>query len=84
MTQPQEPIGINEFLGRLEAEVYGAKPRLFAISEVKLELKVAVSKEAKGGINIQVVQLGGSGHRDDTQTVTITFLPRPPDNPSIA
>jgi hypothetical protein len=48
---------------------------LFSLDEVKLELTITVRREAKGGINVHVVELGGTGRRDDVQTVTVTLTP---------
>lgn len=77
-TSETESIGLIELLERLKADLLSAPADdapMFSIDEVKLELKVAVTRSAEGGIHVYVVQLGASGKRDDVQTVTVTLTP---------
>ena len=76
----QEPIGLSELIERVKADLLSDNPAddlppLFSLDEVKLELKVTVTREIKGGIKVYVVELGGGGTRDDVQTVTVTLTP---------
>jgi len=48
---------------------------LLSVDEVELELQVTVKKEAKGGIKIYVLELGGGGSRDDVQKVKVKLSP---------
>jgi len=48
---------------------------LLSVDEVELELQVTVKKEAKGGIKIYVLEVGGSGSRDDVQKVKVKLSP---------
>jgi uncharacterized membrane protein YdbT with pleckstrin-like domain len=45
------------------------------VDEVELELQVTVKKEAKGGVKIYVLDLGGGGSRDDVQKVKVKLSP---------
>jgi Trypsin-co-occurring domain 2 len=74
-----EPIGLSELIQRVKADLLSEKPTddvpLFSLDEVKLELKVTITREGKGGINVHVVELGGSVRGEDVQTVTVTLTP---------
>ena len=49
--------------------------KLLVVEEVNLEIQVAVSRQGNAGLNVQVVQLGGSAKRDDTHTVKVKLAP---------
>jgi hypothetical protein len=72
-----QTIGLAELIGRVKQDLLSADSGtpLFSIDEVKLELKVAVTKEGKAGVHVYVVEAGGSAKRDDIQTVTVTMTP---------
>jgi hypothetical protein len=66
MTEPEEPIGLSELIGRVKTDLLTHQPTddlppLFSVDEVKLELKVTVTREVKGGLKVYVIELGGSG-----------------------
>jgi hypothetical protein len=48
---------------------------LLLVDDVTLELKVTVSGKVNGGINIQVVQIGGGAELDQTHTITVKLRP---------
>jgi hypothetical protein len=76
-----ESIGLAELVYRIKQELMqpepdGAElPKLLMIEDVELEIQVGVSYEAKGGINVQVVQFGGGAKRNDTHTVRLKLQP---------
>lgn len=76
----ESPIGLAELIERVRQELLSAGPDLgevpiFSVDEVSLELQVTVRREGGGGINIQVIELGGKVGRDDVHTVKLTLTP---------
>jgi hypothetical protein len=73
------PIGLAELIAKVRQELLNVEQApdvpLFSVDEVKLELQVTVSKEATGGLNIEVVELGGTVNREDVQTIELTLSP---------
>jgi hypothetical protein len=74
----EDRIGLAELIQEVKRELLApeigspeAVP-LFSVDDIVLELKVTVHKEAKGGVKVYVVELGGGGSRDDVQTVRVT------------
>jgi hypothetical protein len=74
-------IGLAELVNELKRELLSLETDteenvpLFSVDQVELELQVAVTKEAGGGLLIQVIQLGGRVERQDVQTVKVTLTP---------
>lgn len=57
-----DSIGLQDLLARLRDELIQDPPdssKLFFVDGVELELHVDVKREAKGGIKISILQLGG-------------------------
>jgi len=76
-----DSIGLADFLYRIkqdlmQADPHGAElPRLLMIEEVELDIEVGVSREATGGIDVQVVKFGGGAKREDTHTIRVKLQP---------
>lgn len=76
-----QTIGLADFIEQVKQELMRSPsddadvPRLLMVEDVDLEIQVAVSYEAKGGLNVQVVQFSGSGKRNDTHTVHVRLQP---------
>jgi hypothetical protein len=74
-------IGLVELVNELKRELLSLETDaqenvpLFSVDQVELELQVAVTKEAGGGLLIHVIQLGGRVERQDVQTVKVTLSP---------
>lgn len=74
-------IGLAELVNELKRELLPLETDaqenvpLFSVDQVELELQVAVTKEAGGGLLIQVIQLGGRVERHNVQTVKVTLTP---------
>jgi hypothetical protein len=45
------------------------------IEDIELDIQVGVSVDAKAGINVQVLQLGGGAKRDDVHTIKVKLQP---------
>jgi len=74
-----KPIGLAEFIHQVKREMLeeklDAKAPLLAVDEVDLEIAITVSREAKAGLNIQVLELGTGGERSDAHTVRVKLVP---------
>jgi hypothetical protein len=76
-----KPIGLSELIYQVKRELLSAGSReddpvpLFAVDEIELEVAVTVSREGQAGINIQVLNVGGSVSREDAQTVRVRLKP---------
>jgi hypothetical protein len=76
-----KPIGLTELIYQVKRELMrpgegiSDPVPLLAVEEVELEIAVTVSKRAKAGLNIQVVELGGGSERSDVHTVRVKLLP---------
>jgi len=79
-----ESIGLADFLNRVKQELMqtgaaGAEGsdavKLLMVEAVEVEIHVGVTREAKGGVNIHVVELGGGATREDTQVVRVRLQP---------
>ncbi|MBE9125575.1 MULTISPECIES: trypco2 family protein [unclassified Coleofasciculus] len=77
----ESTIGLAELIEQVKRELLAPSLEgetdipLLSVDEVELELQVTVKKEAKGGIKIYVVDLGGGGSRDDVQKVKVKLSP---------
>ena len=74
-------LGLAEFVNQIKAELIkgdatgdGQLP-LLMLDEVEIEAQVTVSAEGKGGVNIQVVQLGAGVKREGIHTVRLHLSP---------
>ena len=80
-TLSSKPIGLTELIYQVKRELLSSKDGqvdplpLFAVDEIEVEATVSVSREAEGGLNIQVLSLGGGVGREDAQTVRVTLKP---------
>ena len=81
MDSDKNSIGLAELIEQVKQELLtssldkeGDIP-LLSVDSVELELQVTVKKEAKGGIKIYVLELGGGGSRDDVQKVKVKLSP---------
>lgn len=64
---------LKEDIRRLEEEPVGGY--MFEIENAEIELSVAVKKEAGGGINIWVINVGGKVKKEDIHKVRINLKP---------
>ena len=81
----ENKIGLAELIEQVKRELLftsfeglakeETKVPLFSVDSVELELQVTVKKEGKAGIKIYVLDVGGSGSRDDVQTVKVSLSP---------
>jgi hypothetical protein len=77
----ENTIGLAELIEQVKRELLTPSVEgetdipLLSVDEVELELQVTVRKEAKGGIKIYVLELGGGGSRDDVQKVKVKLSP---------
>ncbi len=71
--------GLAETIAKVKEELLDPRYRLadpdplFFIEQVEIELAVKISKDAKAGINIQVLEVGGSGSKENAQTIKVTL-----------
>jgi hypothetical protein len=74
-------IGLAQFIAEVKRELMEPLPDgvdrvpLLGVEEINVECKVTLSKQGKAGVNIQVIELGGSTGRDDVQTVSVKLVP---------
>ena len=79
--QMPDSIGLADFIAQVRAELMQPEaesvnaPKLLMVEEVELQIQVGVTRQANGGLNVQVVQLGGSAKRDDVHTVKVRLEP---------
>ena len=76
----ERSLGLSELIEHVKSELLSEKTDaksapLFSVDQVDLQLQVTVSTQGNAGINISVVQLGGSAGRNDVQTVRVTLTP---------
>jgi len=77
----ENAIGLAELIEQVKQELLnpppGAEtdPPVFAVDSVELELQVTVKKDARAGIKIYVIDVGGGGSRDDIQKVKVKLSP---------
>lgn len=77
----QNLIGLSELIEQVKQELLTTSPEnendipLLSVDSVELELQVTVKNEAKGGIKIYVLELGGGNSQDDVQKVKVTLSP---------
>lgn len=79
--QNENSIGLAELIEQVKRELLSTTSDaetdvpLLSVDQIELELQVTARKEAKGGLKVYVVQLGGGGSRDDVQKVKVTLSP---------
>jgi len=77
----QNTIGLAELIEQVKQELLMTSPDqeadipFLSVDSVELELQVTVKKEAKGGVKIYILDLGGGGSRDDVQKVKVKLSP---------
>jgi hypothetical protein len=76
----KQGIGLAELIKQVKMELFISPQSddsapLLSVEEIELDISVTVSKDARAGINIQVVELGGSGQRSDVQLVHVKLVP---------
>lgn len=77
----QNLIGLSELIEQVKQELLTTSPEnendipLLSVDSIELELQVTVKNEAKGGIKIYVLELGGGNSQDDVQKVKVTLSP---------
>lgn len=75
------PIRLAELIKNVKHELLSTETDsdkaipLFSVDQIVLDLQITIKKEAKGGLQIYVVELGGGASRDDVQTVKVTLTP---------
>jgi Trypsin-co-occurring domain 2 len=76
-----DSIGLNELIYQVKRELLCPSPEdvdpvpIFAVDEIQLEIAVTVRKEGQGGINIQVLSVGGAVASEDVHVVRVTLKP---------
>jgi len=74
-------IGLAELIAQVRQELIRPematedKIPLLSIEEIELQIAITVSKTAKAGINIQVIELGGYRLHSDVHTVRVKLAP---------
>lgn len=74
-------LGLAEFIREVKRELTASEQggdgsaKLLVIEEIELDIQVGVSVDAKAGINVQVLQLGGGAKRDDVHTIKVKLQP---------
>lgn len=74
-------IGLTELIEQVKKELLTNSPGnendipFLSVDSVELELQVTVKNEAKGGMKIYVLELGGGSSQDDVQKVKVTLSP---------
>jgi hypothetical protein len=71
-------LSIAELIEQVKTDLlreHESTPALFAISEVEVQVSFTAERNASGGIDLQVVQLGAGGATSQTHSVTIRLEP---------
>jgi len=75
----ERPIGLAELITQVKRDLLQPEneelPALLSVDEVTLELQVSVTYEAKGGVKIYVVELGGGANHEDLHNVSVKLTP---------
>jgi len=72
------PIGLAELIEQVKKELLTTQTddeRLFAVGTVELELSFTATRAATGGLNLQVVSIGGDAGSERMQRIKITLEP---------
>lgn len=79
-----DSIGLSEFVAQVKRELLekpddGSTPPVLMVDSVDVELNVVTSRDARGGIKIQVLaasgEVGAGVKRDDMHKVRVTLTP---------
>jgi hypothetical protein len=79
-----ESIGLADFIEQIKKELMrpeasvkdGRDPvKLLIVEEAELQIQLGVTREAQGGLNVQVIQLGAKGSSSDVHTVKVRLQP---------
>lgn len=73
-----KPIGLKELIERVKSELLAEHDEtqpLLAIGQLELTIAFTAERTAQGGINLQVVQLGGQRGSSEVQTVMVRLEP---------
>lgn len=74
-------LGLADFIREVKRELMASEDgaddsaKLLVIEDIELDIQVGVSFDGKAGINVHVLQLGGSAKRDDVHTVKVKLQP---------
>jgi hypothetical protein len=72
-------LSISDLIEQVKADLMreraDASPALFAISEVEVQVSFTAERNASGGIDLQVVQLGAGGATSQTHSITVRLAP---------
>jgi NTP-dependent ternary system trypsin peptidase co-occuring protein len=74
-------LGLAEFIREIKRELMESEQgaddstKLLVIEDIELDIQVGVSFDGRAGINVQVLQLGGSAKHDDVHTVKVKLQP---------
>lgn len=74
-------VGLAEAIGQLRRDLFEAaregwnEPMAFKLSPVELTLQVVVSKDANAKVGWQVLGVGGSVNKAETQTLVLRLEP---------
>jgi Trypsin-co-occurring domain 2 len=76
----QNEVSLKEVINKIKLELLtpdsaGEAEPMFSVDSVSIELKVEVKKEGKAGLQIHVLQAGGSIATDTAQTIKVTLSP---------
>jgi hypothetical protein len=72
------PIGLVELIEQVKKELLTPQAndeRLFAVGNVEIELAFTATRAATGGLNLQVVSIGGDAGSERVQRIKITLEP---------
>lgn len=78
MPNTSKPIGIKELIERVKSELmqtHDTSQPVFVIGDIELEIGFSVERSASGGLDLQVVQIGGAAAKTETHTVRVRLEP---------
>lgn len=78
MPNTPKSIGITELIERVKSELmqpHDTSQPAFVIGEIELEISFSVERSASGGLDLQVVQIGGAAAKTETHTVRVRLEP---------
>jgi len=74
-----ENLSLQDVISQIKHELLSAthSPEypLFFVDKLEIEVAISIKAEAKGGVNIQVLELGGDVSKEKCNTITITLSP---------
>jgi len=48
---------------------------LFLVEKIEIQVAVKISSEGKGGVNLQIVELGGGISKENSNIITVSLTP---------